>query len=46
MRAMLQTLSITAYPISIYSGDATYVREEWASPAAVQSLHHRGQGRR
>jgi hypothetical protein len=32
MRAMLKTLNITAYPVAIYSGDRTYVREEWASP--------------
>lgn len=32
MRAMLRSLKIDAYPIAIYSGDPTYVREEWASP--------------
>ena len=32
MRAMLKVLKIEAYPIAIYSGDPTYVREEWASP--------------
>jgi transglutaminase-like putative cysteine protease len=32
MRAMLKTLGITAYPVFIYSGDATLVREEWPSP--------------
>jgi len=32
MRAMLKTLKIEAYPILIYSGDPTFVREEWASP--------------
>ncbi|MDQ2855534.1 MAG: DUF3857 domain-containing protein [Acidobacteriota bacterium] len=32
MRAMLKVLDITSYPIAIYSGDPTYVREEWASP--------------
>lgn len=32
MRAMLKAINITAYPIFIYSGDATVVREEWASP--------------
>jgi hypothetical protein len=32
MRAMLKTLNITAYPVGIYSGDRTFVREEWASP--------------
>ncbi|MGH9927649.1 MAG: DUF3857 domain-containing protein [Pyrinomonadaceae bacterium] len=33
MRAMLKAVNITAYPIVIYSGDATHVREEWASPS-------------
>lgn len=32
MRAMLKVIGITAYPVGIYSGDADYVREEWASP--------------
>src|SRR5258708_2274718 len=32
MRAMLKVLGIAAYPVVIYSGDSTYVREEWASP--------------
>lgn len=32
MRAMLRALKIDAYPIAIYSGDPTFVREEWASP--------------
>jgi len=32
MRAMLKAINITAYPVAIYSGDATRVREEWASP--------------
>ena len=32
MRAMLKVIGITAYPVAIYSGDAEYVREEWASP--------------
>lgn len=32
MRAMLKVLGITAYPVGIYSGDADYVRAEWASP--------------
>jgi len=32
MRAMLKAINITAYPVIIYSGDATRVREEWASP--------------
>ncbi len=33
MRAMLKALKIEAYPIAIYSGDAEFVREEWASPS-------------
>ena len=33
MRAMLKAINITAYPIAIYLGDATHVREEWASPS-------------
>ena len=33
MRAMLKALKIEAYPIAIYSGDALFVREEWASPS-------------
>lgn len=32
MRAMLRALKIDAYPVAIYSGDPTFVREEWASP--------------
>ena len=32
MRAMLRVLKITAYPVAIYSGDRTYVRDEWPSP--------------
>lgn len=32
MRAMLKSLKIEAYPVAIYSGDPTYVREEWTSP--------------
>jgi hypothetical protein len=32
MRAMLKSINITAYPVAIYSGDSTHVREEWASP--------------
>ncbi len=32
MRTMLKTINITAYPVAIFSGDRTYVREEWASP--------------
>ncbi len=33
MRAMLKTINITAYPVAIYLGDPTRVREEWASPS-------------
>lgn len=32
MRAMLRSLKIDAYPIAIFSGDPSFVREEWASP--------------
>ena len=32
MRAMLKAVNISSYPVLIYSGDPTYVREEWASP--------------
>ncbi|MDT5156706.1 MAG: hypothetical protein QOH51_1063 [Acidobacteriota bacterium] len=32
MRAMLRAVKITAFPVAIYSGDRTYVREEWPSP--------------
>lgn len=32
MRALLKALKIEAYPIAIYSGDPTFVNEEWASP--------------
>lgn len=32
MRAMLRVLKIEAYPVAIFSGDPTFVREEWASP--------------
>jgi hypothetical protein len=34
---MLKTLGIKAYPVAIYSGDPTYVREEWPSP---QQFNH------
>ncbi len=33
MRALLKVLKIEAFPIAIFSGDPTFVREEWASPA-------------
>jgi hypothetical protein len=32
MRALLKAVKITAYPVAIYLGDPTYVREEWAAP--------------
>lgn len=32
MRAMLKAIDIQAYPVLIFSGDPTYVREVWASP--------------
>lgn len=37
MRAMLKSIGITSYLMPIYSGDAGYVREEWASP---QQFNH------
>jgi Domain of Unknown Function with PDB structure (DUF3857)/Transglutaminase-like superfamily len=32
MRAMLKAVKIESYPVLIYLGDPTYVREEWTSP--------------
>jgi transglutaminase-like putative cysteine protease len=32
MRAMLKVLDIAAYPVAIYAGDPTFVKEEWVSP--------------
>ncbi|MFN0087102.1 MAG: DUF3857 domain-containing transglutaminase family protein [Blastocatellia bacterium] len=32
MRALLKSLDIESYPVSIFSGDPTFVREEWPSP--------------
>ncbi len=32
MRAMLKSIGIESYPVLIFSGDPTFVREEWASP--------------
>jgi transglutaminase-like putative cysteine protease len=32
MRAMLKVVGITSYPVSIFSGDPDYVRDEWPSP--------------
>ena len=37
MRAMLKVVGITAIPVSIYSGDPTYVRANWPSP---QQFNH------
>lgn len=37
MRALLATLDIPSYLVGIYSGDATYVKEEWPSP---QQFNH------
>lgn len=37
MRAMLKAVKIDSYLVSIFSGDPTYVREEWASP---QQFNH------
>jgi hypothetical protein len=32
MRALLKSLSIESYPVLIFSGDPTFVREAWPSP--------------
>ena len=37
MRALLKAIGITSYPVSIYSGNRYYVREEWPSP---QQFNH------
>lgn len=37
MRALLKTLNITSYPVLIFLGDPTFVREVWASP---QQFNH------
>lgn len=37
MRAMLKVVGITAIPVSIFAGDATYVRASWPSP---QQFNH------
>jgi len=37
MRAMLKVVGITSIPVSIYSGDPTYVRADWPSP---QQFNH------
>ncbi|HKQ77502.1 MAG TPA: DUF3857 and transglutaminase domain-containing protein [Blastocatellia bacterium] len=37
MRAMLKTIGIESYLVTIYSGDPTFVRQEWPSP---QQFNH------
>ena len=37
LRAMLKAVGITAFPVSIYSGDPEYVRADWPSP---QQFNH------
>jgi hypothetical protein len=37
MRSMLKSIGVEAYPVSIYSGDRTYVRAEW--PSMLQFNH-------
>jgi hypothetical protein len=37
MKAMLKSIGITSYLVSIYSGDPTHVRDEWPSP---QQFNH------
>ncbi len=37
MRSLLKSLGIQSYPVSIYSGDRLYVRENWPSP---QQFNH------
>jgi hypothetical protein len=37
MRAMLKTIGVNSYLVSIYSGDRAFVRKEWASP---QQFNH------
>src|SRR5262249_55960047 len=37
MRAMLKAVGIESYPVSIYYGDPTFVRQEWPSP---QQFNH------
>src|SRR5262249_7197016 len=32
MRSMLKSINVESYPVSIFSGDPTFVREEWPSP--------------
>jgi hypothetical protein len=45
MRAMLRVLKIESYPIAIYSGDPTFVREEWAR-RTIQPRDYRRQSQR
>lgn len=33
MRAMLKTAGLASFPVAIYSGDRTHVKEEWPSPS-------------
>jgi hypothetical protein len=37
MRALLKAVGMTSYPVSIYSGNPYFVREEWPSP---QQFNH------
>ena len=37
MRSLLKAVGMQSYPVSIYSGDRLYVRENWASP---QQFNH------
>jgi hypothetical protein len=32
MRALLKAVGIESYPVAIYSGDATHVKQDWPSP--------------
>jgi transglutaminase-like putative cysteine protease len=38
MRAFLKAAGIESYLVSIYSGDRTYVREEWPSPSQFNHM--------
>jgi hypothetical protein len=38
MRAMLKAVKLDSYPVLIYSGDRTRVREEWVSPGQFNHL--------
>jgi len=37
MRALLKAIGVTSYPVSVYSRDRYYVREEWPTP---QQFNH------